>query len=218
MDQDFVRTTLETLGGDACVTCSFQVEDMIVLDWLRRVRPEIPVLFLETGYHFAETYEYRDRMVREWGLNLINLEAGQSVAHQESVFGKLYQTEPARCCQLRKVDPLMTGLSDYSVWFTGLRREQSPTRANLQTVEKHRLPGGKVLDKVSPLAAWTWKEVWSHTVKNGIPYLPLYDRGYRSIGCEPCTTIPEDGAHARSGRWGGAKLECGIHTFSENQG
>jgi phosphoadenosine phosphosulfate reductase len=109
----------------------------------------------------------------------------------------------------------MKALQPYDVWFTGLRREQSPTRKNLKVVEHHELPTGKTLLKVSPLAAWDWKQVWSYTVENGIEYLPLYDQGYRSIGCEPCTAIPAEGTDPRSGRWGGVKLECGIHTFSK---
>src|SRR6202167_6749971 len=119
--------------GSVCLTFSFQAEDMIVLDLLRKRLPEIPVLFLDTGYHFAETYAYRDRMQKEWNLNLKNLAAKQSVAAQESAFGILNRTDPTRCCHLRKVEPLMEGLQDYEVWFTGLRREQSPTRKNLKT-------------------------------------------------------------------------------------
>jgi phosphoadenosine phosphosulfate reductase len=186
---------------------------MIVLDVLRKLRPDIPVLFLDTGYHFAETYEYRDRMARQWGLNLVNVMPQTTVAEQESVFGKLYGTQPDQCCKMRKVEPLLAALADYEVWFTGLRREQSPTRANLAEVETHKLPGGKELLKVSPLAFWKWNEVWSYLRVNEIEYLPLYDRGYPSIGCEPCTALPLDGGNPRSGRWGGQKLECGIHTF-----
>lgn len=201
--------------GAPCFTCSFQAEDMIVLDLLRRRVPDIPVLFLDTGYHFPQTYAYRDQMTASWNLNLRNLTAKRSVAEQEAEFGILNRTDPGKCCQLRKVEPLFAALQDYDVWFTGLRREQSPTRKNLKVVEQHALPIGKVLLKVSPLAAWTWGDVWKYTADNKIPFLPLYDLGYRSIGCEPCTAIPREGADPRSGRWGGAKLECGIHTDSK---
>jgi phosphoadenosine phosphosulfate reductase len=200
----------------ACITCSFQAEDMIVLDLVRKQIPTIPVLFLETGYHFAETYEYRDRIAKEWNLNLLNVATAKSVARQESELGILYLTDPTRCCQLRKVDPLLQALQPYELWFTGLRREQSPTRKNLKKVEEHRLPSGKALLKVSLLADWTWGRVWEYTSNNRLSYLPQYDRGYLSIGCEPCTAIPDDPANPRSGRWGGKKLECGIHTFSES--
>lgn len=198
-----------------CITCSFQAEDMIVVDLLRKRMPKIPVLFLDTGYHFAETYTYRDRMTQAWNLNLQNLAARQSVDDQEAQFGILNRTDPSRCCQLRKVEPLFSALEKFGIWFTGLRREQSPTRKNLKVVEHHELPSGKMLLKVSPLAAWTWDQVWNYTGQHGIDHLPLYDFGYLSIGCEPCTAIPAAGADARSGRWGGRKLECGIHTESK---
>jgi len=201
-------------GQLACLTSSFQAEDMIVLDFVRQRLPRIPVLFLDTGYHFAETYEYRDRMAREWSLNLVNVIPQKSVEQQESEFGVLYRSEPTRCCQLRKVEPLFQALDPYQIWFTGLRREQSPTRKNLRKIEEHRLPSGKTLLKVSLLADWTWGQVWEHTAKNRISYLPQYDQGYLSIGCQPCTTLPSDPNNPRSGRWGGTKLECGIHSFT----
>lgn len=201
--------------GIPCITCSFQVEDMVVLHMLRQKMPEIPVLFLDTGYHFPETYEYRDRMTKAWDLNLRNLAAKQTVADQETQFGILNRTDPGRCCHLRKVEPLFSALENYDVWFTGLRREQSPTRKNLKLVEHHQLPSGKVLLKVNPLAAWTWDEVWSYAQAHEIEHLKLYDFGYLSIGCEPCTAIPAAGEDPRSGRWGGRKLECGIHTESK---
>jgi phosphoadenosine phosphosulfate reductase len=212
------RVFSQTVGpgrSSLCITCSFQAEDMIVLHLLRQHMPDIPVLFLDTGYHFAETYAYRDRMVREWNLNLRNLTARQSVVEQEAEFGILNRTDPGRCCQLRKVEPLFAALETFDTWFTGLRREQSPTRRNLRVVEPHELPTGKRLLKVSPLAAWTWKQVWEFTASQKIGYLPLYDAGYPSIGCEPCTSIPKTGVGPRSGRWGGTKLECGIHTESK---
>jgi len=205
------------LEGKACITNSFQIEDMVVLHLLRQIDPDIPVLFLDTGYHFAETYAYRDRIAKEWNLNLISLQAKQSVAAQEAEFGILNRTNPTKCCELRKVGPLMSGLADYDIWFTGLRRDQSPTRKNLRQVEHHTLPGGKTLLKVSPLAAWNSKEVWNYIVRNQIEYLPLYDQGYSSIGCQPCTSIPTDPNNPRSGRWSGQKLECGIHTFTEKE-
>jgi len=199
----------------ACLTSSFQAEDIIVLHLLRKHIPKIPVLFLETGYHFAETYQFRDRVAREWDLNLVNVIPKKSVAQQESEFGILYRDEPTKCCQLRKVEPLMEALEPFEVWFTGLRREQSPTRKNLRKAEDHRLPSGKTVLKVSPLADWTWAKVWEYTGANRLSYLPQYDQGYASIGCEPCTALPHDPNNPRSGRWGGKKLECGIHTFSE---
>jgi len=188
---------------------------MVVVDLLVAQQPEIPVLFLETGYHFPETYAYRDQMTERLRLNLVNLSSKLSVAEQESQFGILCRSAPDRCCGIRKVEPLFQGLAGYGVWFTALRREQSPTRANLQTVDHFKLPGGKQLLKVSPLADWTNAQVWSYLKRRGIPVLPLYDNGYSSIGCAPCTTPPADPDNLRSGRWGGRKLECGIHIASD---
>jgi phosphoadenosine phosphosulfate reductase len=171
----------------------------------------VPVLFLETGYHFDEVYRYRDEMTARYGLNLVNVMPERTVAEQESEFGILYQTKPDQCCKLRKVGPLFAALADYDVWFTGLRRVQSPTRANLQAIDTFPLPSGKKLLKVSPLADWTDKDVWTFAREHDIPLLSLYNAGYTSIGCEPCTALPGDPGNARSGRWAGRKLECGIH-------
>ncbi|MCL6545966.1 MAG: phosphoadenylyl-sulfate reductase [Bryobacteraceae bacterium] len=204
-------------AGEACLTCSFQAEDMVVLHMAREFESRLPVLFLETGYHFPETIAYRDEMAQRWGLNLINLEARLSRQEQEQQFGVLYQTDPNRCCRLRKVEPLMEGLEPYRLWITGLRREQSPTRRDLKVEEEQRLPSGKRIVKLNPLAAWTWKEVLAYAAVHEIPLLPLYEQGYTSIGCAPCTAKPADPTNPRSGRWGGTKLECGIHTFGREE-
>jgi len=212
---EVIDSVLAQQGRRACFTCSFQAEDVVVLHLLQKKLPNISVLFLETGYHFHETYEFRDRLTRDWSLNLVNVLPKQTVQEQESVLGILYRQDPTRCCKLRKVDPLLEALEPFDVWFTGLRREQSFTRKNLRKVELHQLPNGKSLTKVSPLADWTWGRVWEYTGSHKLPYLPQYDQGYLSIGCEPCTALPPDPDNPRSGRWGGQKLECGIHTFSE---
>jgi phosphoadenosine phosphosulfate reductase len=201
--------------GSVCLTSSFQTEDMVALHMLRKHLPDVPVIFLETGYHFAEVIAYRDRLVAEWGLNLVNALPTTTVKEFEGKFGILNIVEPTACCAARKVEPLMRSLEPFDWWFTGLRREQSPTRANLKKVEDHKLPTGRHLKKISVLADWDWARVNEYAERVGIPQLELYARGYTSIGCEPCTSIPVAGADARSGRWGGKKLECGIHTFSE---
>jgi phosphoadenosine phosphosulfate reductase len=205
-----ITTALER-GRHAAMTCSFQMEDMVVLHLLREQLPDVPVLFLETGYHFAEVYRYRDEMTARWNLNLVNVLPAKTVAEQEAQFGLLYQTQPDQCCKLRKVGPLFAALADYEIWFTGLRRVQSPTRANLKPVDSFPLPSGKTLLKVSPVADWNDKDIWDFAKEHDIPRLPLYDLGYTSIGCQPCTLLPIDPANARSGRWSGRKLECGIH-------
>jgi phosphoadenosine phosphosulfate reductase len=202
--------------NSVCLTCSFQAEDMVALHLVREHLPNVPVLFLETGYHFAEVYQYRDAMTARYNLNLVNVMPQHTVAEQESQFGILYQTQPDQCCKLRKVGPLFNALQNYDVWFTGLRRVQSPTRANLQVFDTFPLPSGKKLSKVSLLADWSDKEVWDFAKQQDIPLLPLYQAGYTSIGCEPCTALPADPGNARSGRWAGRKLECGIH-ISEGQ-
>ncbi len=210
-----IREVFSNYADPACVTCSFQTDCMAIVDLLLAEKPDIPVLFLDTGYHFAGTYAYRDQMTRELKLHLVNLLPKLTVAAQESQFGILYQSAPDRCCCMRKVEPLFAGLENYGIWFTALRREQSPTRANLQVLDQFRLPSGKQLLKVSPLASWTNADVWAYLKRRGIPVLPLYEQGYTSIGCEPCTTLPLDPDNLRSGRWGGQKLECGIHISSK---
>ena len=194
-----------------CITGSFQAECMVLLHLFRARYPHLPVLFLDTGYHFPETLAYRDRMAAEWDLNLITLYPKLTVPEQESQFGILHQSAPDRCCGMRKVEPLFAALEDYDTWFTGLRRDQSKSRAALQPVDNFTLPGGKRLRKISPLFDWSTPDVWGYLKRHRIPLLPLYDRGYTSVGCAPCTSLPLDPGDSRSGRWSGKKLECGIH-------
>jgi len=211
---DAVRALLErevTTRGDVCLTCSFQAEDVLLTKLALEFDPHIPVLFLDTGYHFAETYAYRDRLASEWRLNLINLLPEKTVAEQEAEHGLLYQSAPDRCCGLRKVEPLFKAVAQYRVWLTGLRREQARTRAALDESALFTLPNGKQVLKLAPLAAWTTRDVWYACQLLEIPLLPLYERGYSSIGCEPCTSLPTDPNDPRSGRWAGRKVECGIH-------
>ncbi len=205
------RAIDEALDGSVCVTSSFQAECVALVHMLISRRPQIPVLFLDTGYHFKQTMEYRDQLAAAWNLNLINLTPNLTVPEQESQFGILYQSQPDRCCKMRKVEPLFAELEHYDTWFTGLRREQSKSRANLLIRDDFTLPTGKVLHKISPLADWSTKFVWAYLREHQIPLLSLYDEGYSSIGCVPCTSLPIDSDDPRSGRWAGKKLECGIH-------
>jgi phosphoadenosine phosphosulfate reductase len=192
-----------------CITCSFQLEGMVVLHILLARRPDIPVLFLDTVHHFEQTYAYRDEMTRAWRLNLVTLRADEPSRG-------LWQTSTDACCARHKVGPLFSALEEYDAWFTGLRREQSPSRANLEEVETLTLPSGTIISKVNPLARWSTREVWEYAKRHAIPLMPLYDLGYTSIGCEPCTSLPLDPSNARSGRWKGQKLECGIHVQPVN--
>jgi len=211
---DALRATLvrEVTGKqDVCLTCSFQAEDVLLAKLAIKLNAQIPILFLDTGYHFAETYAYRDRLAREWQLNLINLLPEKTVAEQEAEHGLLYQSAPDQCCKLRKVEPLFKAVAGYRVWITGLRREQAKSRTELEESALFTLPSGQQVLKLAPLAAWTTRDVWYACEELSIPLLPLYERGYSSIGCEPCTTLPLDPNDPRSGRWAGRKVECGIH-------
>ena len=203
---DVERIVSENLTGaiSPCVTSSFQADCVVLLHMLTELAPAIPVLFLDTVHHFAETYEYRDAIANRWQLNLVNLRAAEPSPG-------LWQTDTHACCARHKVGPLFAELERHDVWFTALRREQSPSRACLLEVEPFALPSGKVLRKVSPLARWTTTDVSEYAKAHAIPLLPLYETGYTSIGCEPCTSRPSDLANPRSGRWQGQKLECGIH-------
>ncbi|HEY4356311.1 MAG TPA: phosphoadenylyl-sulfate reductase [Acidobacteriaceae bacterium] len=215
--RELIAAELASATGDIVVTNSFQAEDMVLLHMVRQTLPDVPVLFLDTGYHFAEVYGYRDRMANAWSLNLTSLLPELTVEQQVSQFGILNQTDPGRCCGLRKVKPLFGALERYSVWFTGLRREQARSRAALKEVEDFPLPSGHVIRKLSPLTEWSAKDVWSYATLHDIPLLNLYDKGYTSIGCEPCTSLPLDPNDPRSGRWGGQKQECGIHLPGSSQ-
>jgi len=192
-----------------CVTASFQAECVVLVHMLRDRRPDIPVLFLDTLHHFEATLRYRDGIVSAWGLNLVTLRAAEPTPG-------LWRDSTHACCERHKVGPLFDALRRYDTWFTGLRREQSPSRATLEEQDAFTLPGGTSLRKISPLARWSKGDVWQYAASHGIPLLPLYDAGYTSIGCEPCTSLPLDPASERSGRWGGQKLECGIHLQPPN--
>ena len=192
-----------------CVTSSFQAECVVLVHMLRKRRPDIPVLFLDTVHHFAETTKYASDLSDLWGLHLVTLRAAEPSPG-------LWRESTQACCARHKVEPLFTALKQHDVWFTGLRRQQSVSRATLQEIESFSLGDGVTIRKVSPLAQWTTSEVWKYAKANGIPLLPLYDRGYTSIGCEPCTSLPLDPSNDRSGRWGGQKLECGIHIAVRN--
>lgn len=206
---EIIAENLESAAAP-CITSSFQAECVVLVHMLREIQPAIPVLFLDTVHHFPQTYAYRDEIAQRWQLNLVNLRTAEPAPG-------MWKTDTAACCARHKVEPLFAALEAYDVWFTGLRRDQSPTRANLAEVESFTLPTGRVLRKVSPLAGWTTKDVWTYAKANAIPLLPLYELGYTSIGCEPCTSLPLDPSNPRSGRWQGQKLECGIHIQPPSQ-
>jgi phosphoadenosine phosphosulfate reductase len=187
-----------------CATSSFQADGVVLLHMLRQYRRDIPVLFLDTVHHFPETLRYRDEIAAAWGLNVVTLRAAEPVPG-------LWRDSTQACCARHKVAPLFAALKSYDTWFTGLRRDQSASRAGLQEIEAFDVDEAVTLRKVNPLAAWSGADVRRYARAHGIPLLPLYDRGYTSIGCEPCTSLPLDASNVRSGRWRGQKLECGIH-------
>jgi phosphoadenosine phosphosulfate reductase len=190
--------------GTPCVTSSFQAECVVLVHMLRQYRPDIAVLFLDTVHHFEETCRYRDEIAAAWGLNLVTLRAVEPAPG-------LWRESTQACCGRHKVEPLFAALRGYDTWFTGLRRDQSASRAGLQEVEPFSVGEAVTLRKVSPLARWTTADVREYANAHAIPLMTMYERGYTSIGCEPCTSLPLDPGNERSGRWGGQKLECGIH-------
>jgi phosphoadenosine phosphosulfate reductase len=196
-------------GGEYVVASNMQ--DAVLIDMAAKVRPGVDVLFLDTGYHFAETIGTRDAVSDVYDINVINVTPEHSVAEQDALLGKnLFAREPNECCRMRKVEPLSKALSGYSAWVTGIRRVEAPTRANAPLISFDAAFG---LVKINPMAAWTDDDVHEYIEANGVLVNPLVFDGYPSIGCAPCTAKPLDGADPRSGRWQGTgKVECGLHS------
>lgn len=196
-------------GDRLCLSCSWQKQSSVLSHMVTDLGLDLPVIELDTHLFFRETYETRDRLVAAYRLNLVR-PAVLTVAEQHRQEGpNLWETNPDRCCALRKVEPLVRALRPYRAWVSGLRRAQSPSRGGLRKVEYSDRYG---LWKIHPLADWDDEEVWRYIAANQIPYNPLHDVGYRSIGCIPCTRPTRPDEEERAGRWAGSdKLECGIH-------
>ena len=196
-------------GKRMCLTCSWQRQSSALVHMVSELGLDIPVVELDTQLFFKETYETRDRLVERYGLTLERPEV-ITVARQAIEEGpNLWETNPDRCCHIRKVEPLERALAGYDAWITGIRREQSPSRAGAQKVEWSERYG---VWKIQPLVDWNAKRVEAYIHVNEIPYNPLHDAGYPSIGCIPCTRPVREGEEERAGRWAGSdKLECGIH-------
>lgn len=199
----------ETFGSSLVVASS--MADTHLVHLAQAVAPEIDVLFLDTGYHFAETIGTRDAVAHAYQVNLISILPRQTVAEQDAEYGpKLHDRDPDLCCAMRKVEPLERGLKPYTAWVNGMRREESPTRANIRVID-YDAKRDKV--KISPIAAWTQDEVDTYVAENSVLINPLFMDGFASIGCEPCTRRVAPGEDARAGRWAGfSKTECGLHT------
>ncbi|MPZ00614.1 MAG: phosphoadenylyl-sulfate reductase [Actinophytocola sp.] len=206
---EVLRWAFDTFGDRLIVASNMQ--DAVLVDVATKVKPDVDVLFLETGYHFAETLGTRDAVASQYPrVTIVNAEAEQSVAEQEAQFGLLNRTDPDKCCFLRKVVPLQNTLARYDAWITGVRRVEAPTRANTPLVQWDK---GNGLVKVNPLAAWTDDEFRDYIDEHGILENPLVAEGYLSIGCAPCTAKVAPGDDPRSGRWAGqSKTECGLHS------
>lgn len=211
--QDVVKSAIKRFVPKIVVACSFGAEDVVLVDMVHRIDPSIPLFYLDTDFLFPETYATRDRIIQQYALKpaqVIQVQSLLTPDQQAAQHGPaLWSTEPDRCCQLRKVEPLTRVLKGYDAWITGIRRDQSPTRANAGLIE---WDSKFQLVKVNPLARWTWADVWTYIKVYEVPYNPLHDQNYPSIGCTHCTAPVAPGEDPRAGRWKTfSKTECGLH-------
>ena len=211
--QDVLKDAIKRFASKIVVACSFGAEDVVLVDMVHRIDPSIPLFYLDTDFLFPETYATRDRIIQQYALKpaqVIQVQSLLTPDQQAAQHGPaLWSTEPDRCCQLRKVEPLTRVLKGYDAWITGIRRDQSPTRANAGLIE---WDSKFQLVKVNPLARWTWADVWTYIKVYEVPYNPLHDQNYPSIGCTHCTAPVAPGEDPRAGRWKTfTKTECGLH-------
>jgi len=206
---DVIKWAAQTFGDKLCITSS--MTDAVIVDLVSREVPGIDVLFLDTGYHFAETIGTRDAVSVVYPVNVINVTPSTTVEEQDSELGpKLYARNPDLCCYLRKVIPLEQSLEPYDAWITGVRREETGARSNTKVIQ---WDAKRQMVKVNPIIEWTQQDVDDYIGDHGVLVNPLVYDGYPSIGCRTCTMRVAEGADPRSGRWAGtAKTECGIHT------
>lgn len=212
-----LRWAWERFGPRAAIGTSFQGAGLVIMHLAREHGLGFPVFTLDTGLLFPETLALKARLEQFFGFPIETLTPDLTVEQQAAAHGpELWKRDPDLCCTLRKVVPLQSKLAQLDCWITGLRRQQSDTRAGIQIVELYQFDAatGRELVKLNPMAAWTREAVWDYIRRHGVPYNPLHDQGYRSIGCEPCTSRTATGENERAGRWVGfQKTECGIHTF-----
>jgi phosphoadenosine phosphosulfate reductase len=213
--QEILRWALLESGLErVAVASAFQSEGTAILHMAARIRSDVPVLFLETGFHFAETLAFKERLTERLGLNVVDLTGDYTVESQAEKFGpRLYERNPDLCCDLNKVIPFNRALRELDAWVTGMRRDSSFTRADTPILDQYEMEPGNTLVKVNPIANWTRRDAWAYLKEHDLPRNPLYDMGYASIGCAPCTRMVFPGEDERAGRWSGVgKIECGIHT------
>jgi phosphoadenosine phosphosulfate reductase len=210
--EDLLEWAYDEFGHKLVLTCSWQKQSSVLIHMASELGLDVDIVELDTHLFFRETYETRERLVERYGIQLIRPEI-ITVAEQHRAEGpNLWERDADRCCHIRKVEPLLAALRPYDAWASGIRRDQSPSRAGTPKVEwSERFD----VWKVHPLAEWDEKRVWAYIHVNEIPYNPLHDSGYRSIGCIPCTRPTRPDEEERAGRWAGSdKLECGIHANS----
>jgi phosphoadenosine phosphosulfate reductase len=208
--QSLLHWGAETYGEGIVLACSFGAEDVVLLDMLLNINPHAPVFYLDTDKHFQETYDTRDRLEERYNISFIQVKAQLTLQEQAEKHGeKLWESQPDLCCEVRKVKPLTRILGKYEAWITGIRREQSFTRATVKKVEWDQK---FQMIKLNPLASWSYEEVWGYIREHGLPYNPLHDQNYPSIGCSVCTQPVQPGEDPRAGRWSAhQKTECGLH-------
>ncbi|MDV2884119.1 phosphoadenylyl-sulfate reductase [Alkalihalophilus pseudofirmus] len=208
---DVLKWAYQTFGDELVYSCSFGAEGMVLIDLISKVKKDAKIVFLDTDFHFKETYELIDKVKKKYPTLTIELKKPTlTPVEQSEIHGEeLWKTNPDLCCQLRKLTPLESVLSEHQAWISGLRREQSPTRANTQFINKDQRFQSI---KVCPLIHWTEEEIWMYIKLHKLPYNALHDQNFPSIGCEFCTKPVQPGEDPRSGRWAGsAKTECGLH-------
>ena len=206
-----VEWAITAFPGRTVLTASFNTGGLVLAHLMSRLDPRVPVIFLDTGLHFAETYAFKDEVAARYGLNLVELRP-----HTDP--GPLYQTDPDRCCAIRKVEPLRRAMAGFDAWISALRRDQAQTRSAVDVLEYHEADDGRPVVKVFPLAHWSREDVWRYIRAHELPTHPLLEQGYTSIGCWPCTRPTRPGEPERAGRWSGwGKTECGLHTFTTRQ-
>nr|WP_083888538.1 phosphoadenylyl-sulfate reductase [Calidifontibacillus oryziterrae] len=191
--------------------CSFGAESIVLLDLISKIKQDCPISFIDTNLHFIETYKLIEHIKKRYPNFTIHfLNPNLTLTQQADQFGeKLWETNPDQCCQIRKIEPLREELLQYKAWISGLRREQSKTREGIQYINKD---DKFKLVKICPLIHWTWEEIWMYINFHNLPYNPLHDQGYPSIGCEVCTMPVSHNDDLRAGRWKNhQKTECGLH-------
>lgn len=212
--QEIIAWAVKEFSPKIAVSSSFGSTSAVLLHMAAQVQPGIRILFLETGFHFPETLAFRDDLIRRLNLNVENLKSVMPREEFRKVYGNLYERDPDKCCYLNKVEPLKIALAGLEAWITAIRRGQTEERKNVQFVEEYE--GG--IYKINPLAFWTSKQIWEYLKAHDLPYHPLFEQGFTSIGCAPCTRCTSPGENERAGRWSGSqKKECGIHTFMKKK-